>query len=305
MQIFLNNEQLDVTIEQETTVGEVFDSLNSWLSQGGIYPFSLELDDDSYETSERSLWQNRGVDGISSMKLKAGNLNELRARQMMTAVEYLNLLLQLINRNIGGESLENELASAMGEYPHIRSAAPQLMGMEATDFAQDFAHLDEAAQAYSNNPRFPGAERNLLQEFGARVDQLRILLLDRLQEVSYPKRELSAISQLLENMLPSLEEAGIALQTGNEREAYNLVFRISEMAAKLIRIMECLSIEDPQLTSDEMREVIGRVGDVIALVNESISNGDQVLLADQLEYDLAEVLQDLIFIIRSSQPEGQ
>jgi hypothetical protein len=294
VRIFLNNEQLDVTLENETNLGEVYQSLRNWMGKAGLHPLALTVDGTEKEISDFSDWGSTGIAEVESFGLTAGTVNQLRANQLMTTLDYLNLLIQILNRSGAGERLADEYQGAVAEYGHIRSALPQLMSITDEAFSEDFSLLDAAAakvSAAGNDPA--GIAPAVLEEFRTRLEQVRVLLIDRLQEVTRPKAELRAIAALLSALAPELEEAGISLQTGREREAYNLVFRVSEMTAKLVRVIDCASVEDPGLIGDELKDMVGRVGEVVTRVNETISAEDQVLLADLLEYDLREIIEEL------------
>ncbi len=295
MQIFLNSEQLDVTLENEETLGEVYHSLNSWINEAGLHPLSLSADGRALEISDPGQWEKTPIQDTENLEITAGTINAVRAQQIMTALDYINLLLQMFPRMLDGEELNAEFQAAFSEYRHVRTALPQIMQISDGGFSEDFSLLDAAAEKTAaslgkdSQPASP-----VIRDFSQRLEQLRILLLDRLQEYSNPGQELISISGLIAGMLPSLEEAGIALQTGREKEAYNLVFKISEMCAKLVRVIDCLSMEDPRQTVAAVKEGISKLGQTIEEINNSIAAGDMVLLSDLLEYDLRESMEALM-----------
>jgi hypothetical protein len=296
VRIFLNDEQLDVTLEQEKTLAEVFDSLSGWMNQGGLHPLSVTIDGDEREISERDTWGKTPIAEVGDFVLRVGSLNALRVTQLMTTIDYINLLIQIIDRSAGGEELGQSFASAIAEYPGVRQALPGLMSIARESFAEDFVELDRAATAVDpgspENPGMPDAGK--LNSFRSRIEQLRVLLLDRLREASEPLAELSSISASLTALLPELEEAGISLQTGRERDAYNLMFRLSEMTGKLIRVLDNVSMEIPGTVDDDLRSRVNSLGSVVSEMNKTMADQDQVLLADLLEYDLRESLEHLI-----------
>ncbi|AHC14637.1 hypothetical protein [Salinispira pacifica] len=289
MKIIINNEEMDITLEKESTLGEIFTSLQEWLSQGGLYPLSLELDDETADIVDQSGWSGRGLESIGEFHLRAGNLNQLRQQQLMVILDYINLLIQTLNSlQNGGDS--GMFTKAFSEYTHVRSALPSVLRLEEESFVNDFKRLENAKAAVESAP----GDEAALNEFHNRLKDLRIILLDRLQELNKPGKELNTAITLLKNIVPGLEEAGVALQTGREREAYGLMFRISETAAKFIRIMNILSIDEPEIRHDEVHRDLQKLSEIIGEMNQAISAEDTVMLADLLEYDLQELLESLI-----------
>lgn len=289
MKIIINNEEMDITLEKESTLGEIFTSLREWLSQGGLYPLSLELDNESADIVDQSDWAGLPLDSCEAFHLRAGNLNQLRQQQLMVILDYLNLLIQTLGslQNSGDDQM---FKKAFSEYSHVRNALPSVLRLEEESFINDFKRLEDAKAAVESSPGDGAA----LKEFNDRLKDLRIILLDRLQEVNKPGKELNTAITLLKNIVPGLEEAGVALQTGKEREAYGLIFRISETAAKFIRIMNILGIDDQEIRHDEVHRNLQKLSEIIGEMNQAISSEDTVMLADLLEYDLQELLESLI-----------
>ena len=165
-----------------------------------------------------------------------------------------------------------------------------MLNLSEEEFSKDFRQLDAAAQEISlTNSKPPELIR-----FRTILNKLKIILLDRLTEITQPGREIQKTADTLKNMLPSLEEVGTALQTGNERDAYGFVLKISEVMAKSIRIMDVLTIEYPDQSFKELNETKKNLSELIAEMNNTIRNKDSVLLADILEYDLGELLNTFI-----------
>lgn len=295
MQIFLNNEKLDITLEDETTIGEVYGSLANWLSEGGLHPLNIAVDETPYEISEYSSWNAIHVESTGRLDISAGNQNDLRVRQIITVVDYINLLLDIFSKQLGGEDNSAEITSALEEYGHVRAALPHLMSMSDKGFAEDFASLDSAERVLKAHGEFSdGRASGEIRDFSARLEQLRILLLDRLQEFRSPKEELSSVAALLNGLVPELEEAGVALQTGREKQAYGLVFRISELTSKFLRIIDSLAVDSPESDITGLKAPIEKLGTAVDEINSCMASGDQVLLADLLEYDLQEILREIM-----------
>ena len=298
VQILINDETLDVTMEKERNLGEVYDFLCNWMKEAGMYPLALRLDSQETNLLQGSHWKERLIDDVNCFNLRAGSINQLQQQQMMTIIDYLLLLQQLIARIQRGEQVEKEFANAYAEYGHVRSALPQIVRLNEENFAEDFKLLDQSVAEMERGGKNPPE----LLKFNENLEQLRSILLDRLYETAYPIQAMKNAAAILKDILPTLAEAGIFLQTGNERDAYGLVFKISEMIAKSIRIMEILSIEYPQNPFNELRENIRKLVTIIDEINETMKNKDSVMLADILEYDLHEQLRivvEQIFLLDS------
>ncbi len=291
MQIIVNNEALDVTLENEKNLGEIFASLQNWMAEGGMYPLDIQVDGTEININEQSTWQHIALDDIDEFKLEAGTYNDVQKQQLVTVMDYLNLLLTLSAQMTKEDpAVAGQFASAMSEYEYIRMALPAMLQLDNAAFSSDFVKLDNAAVQLDTTPDDPGA----VAEFAARLEQLGIILLDRLSELNDPKTALSRTSKLLSEMLPNLEDAGIALQTGKDKDAYSFLFRISEMTAKLVRLLNNYSIETRSQEAGELTKQLDELSGLLEELNRSISDGDRVLLADLLEYDLREKLDAVL-----------
>ena len=300
VQILVNNETLDVTLEKEQNLGEVYASLCDWMKKSGMYPLSLHLDSQDSDILQTVHWQQRSIDDVKRFDLQAGTINQLQQQQMMTVMDYLLLLKQLIEKSQDEKSVKEEFVNAYGEYSHIRAVLPQLLKLSEDEFAEDFSLLDQCAEEV----RQDSSDTRRLAEFDTMLERLRIILLDRLRELTYPLKDLKSAAELLRSMLPALEEAGISLQTGNEGDAYALMFRISEITAKCVRITDILSVEYPQHSFKELQDGMKKLGVLIDKINKTMKNKDPVMLADILEYDMHELLTVLIEQISLLEPEA-
>ena len=290
MKILINSAPIDVRLESEKTLGEVYVSLCDWIKGAGLYPLTLFLDSQEFDIVHKSQWETRSLESINCFDLQAGNINQLRQQQLMTIIDYLLLLKQLIDQTRKGENVQEEFYNAYNEYPHIRAALPQLLQLKEADFATDFTMLDQIV----NEIHKSGADSKNLQKFNEALELLRLILLDRLNELTHPVKCIRHASSLLQTLLPALEDAGLSFQTGNEGDAYSMMFKISEIIAKVVRLVEILSIEYPQDSLDKLKELSSKLGIIVDEINENIKSKDSVMLADILEYDLHELLSDII-----------
>ncbi len=279
-------------LESERNIGDVYDSLCSWIKKVGMYPLELHIDTREVDLAQTEQWRSCSVDTVQQLDLRAGTINNLHQKQLMTIIDYFLLLDELIKKFQAGEQgkqseqLEREISDAWSEYDHVRQVIPRMLNLSEDEFSKDFKQLDVAAQEISlTNSKPPELIR-----FRTILNKLKIILLDRLTEITQPAREMQKTAEMLKNMLPSLEDIGTALQTGSERDAYGFVLKISEVIAKSIRIMDVLTIEYPDQSFKELNETKKNLSELIAEMNNTIGNKDSVLLADILEYDLRELL---------------
>lgn len=289
MQILVNNETLNVNLETEERIGEVYNSLCTWIEKAGMYPLALHLDFQEVDL-QQAPWREYLIDDVQHFNLQAGTINHVRQQQLVTVIDYLLLLKQLIERVQAGERLTEEFADAFVEYDHVRAVLPEILRLSAEGFSEDFGQLDQmAVQVYAD-----GIDSPVLTKFFEQLNQLRTILIDRLKEISQPVKEIQGTAEILRNILPSLEEAGTALQTGKERDAYILVLQISELIAKSIRVIDILAIKYPAYSFEEVQATVKQLSQLIAEINETMKNKDSVLLADVLEYDLCDLLTSFV-----------
>ncbi|RPI96620.1 MAG: hypothetical protein EHM32_02745, partial [Spirochaetales bacterium] len=92
MEIRINDEVIDFTLEQEKALGEVVDGIQEWLAQNGFTLTGIRKDSLVLTLGSRLEWQNDPVKEITSLEFSALHPIDLALDKLTAAIEYLELI---------------------------------------------------------------------------------------------------------------------------------------------------------------------------------------------------------------------
>ena len=84
MTITINGDNINYTLEEEKTAGDVLKGLSSWLEDSGMLVGGIKLDDKAVPLGDIE-WRTRPVEEISSFTVEALSIREGRVHQLETA----------------------------------------------------------------------------------------------------------------------------------------------------------------------------------------------------------------------------
>ena len=92
MQILVNQQNLDFTLELEKTVGEVYLELSKWLGTSGYVIIQIQGDDHEYDLDETASWKSTPVDDISVLHVIAQSPVESMLSMYSVLFDYFEIL---------------------------------------------------------------------------------------------------------------------------------------------------------------------------------------------------------------------
>jgi len=281
MRILVNDQELDVRLEQERTVGEVVAGLGRWLSEAGLRVVDLAADGTEVSLGnddDRTL----PVERVSELRVTAVSRGEHELSALTTLVEWLDLL----QRNLMQRTPET-LADVLSELPHLRSTIRGLvhtMMRNEGDSSAQSALDDIASRTASGEQLSEAACETAIQK----VESLRNLAVSRIRELWRPRAEAQATTRALQSELPKLAEVAVLLQTGEDREAMGRIVRFTELTEKILRVV-----------GSELPEA-GSLNSALDELMRAFADQDSVLIGDILEYDVVPAATELVDYLAES-----
>ncbi len=289
MQITINDEIIDYTLESERELGEVVDGISTWLNQAGLTIRSIKRDSSEIELTAKTEWRDESLDDISQLEIEAVTPWELFQEKLATVTEYFNLI---------ETSLDDDTAAAanlLEESPAVAKILSECVHPELGErFGREVDGLSEQSQIEHRK-----------EELRELVKNLRVIAAERLRETVDPRGEFESLLPGISESIDEITEVSVLMQTGKESEAMGYVLRFVEKAEKLMRligIIRELKLADPDsITVGEksISEYHGELNRLLSDLMDAVRSGDSITIGDLLEYEIAPRFEDLLEALES------
>ena len=298
MQIRINDEQIDFTLEQEQALGEVVDGIQDWLSSNGFAITALRIDDTDISFASRLEWQDDAVEEITLLDITADHPTDLAYDKIAAAVQYLQLIVE-------------------DSDPHSAVVADLLKG--ADDVAEMIDDVLPSQQIGSSTPGIhfrdlatrtgiptDAPDSSEFARFLVYISELIVVLSSRMHEIANPAAEIRAIVPVLRDSLGDIGNIAVLLQTGKDAEAMAQLIKLIEILQKLMRVVQFLN--EHALLDLGIIEIDGsRISDFAISLNgflrelsDAMEAGDSVLIGDLLEYEIEPKLSGFLSSLERS-----
>ena len=277
MEIKINGQTADVTIDSEKTVGEVMAGLEQWLANSGHRLSGLAIDGQTINASSMEEAFSRDIDAVKVLDLHTSPLAELAVMSLLHLLddieEYENLGFE--EKKIFHENWKQK--------PQALFAAEQMPDL-----------FSLCGKTFSG---------------GVSCEVLRSVTEERLREIKEPVVEFTALRPLLDEICARLIDLPLDIQTGKEGRAAQTIQIFSGIAEKILRVILQLDIQGymPRVLKTETLEKpvlekpvlqqINEFGTAVKELLEAYEKNDSVLIGDMAEYEMAPKLMELYNIM--------
>lgn len=297
MEVLINQEQVDVTLEHEKTLGEVMDGIRGWLNEAQLYITDVMVDERDVKLDAPEAWAATSVDDIHRIEILALPPWEVRAAGLQILVQYFTLLRDAVRD--GDDARLGELAS---EAERIGESLPI--------YAQDLVDAEERDDVFYriiDSPEIRHGEAptgTRREQLLTQLEQCITVLAGRIREISRPFAEANATARTIRGLLPEVNEVSVLLQRGEDRRAMDLIVHFTELIAKLLRIMPHVVREkaDPRVSQDRLEQYGTELNETLQELVGAFDTKDSVLIGDLVEYELVPKIEELLEYVPSQEP---
>lgn len=296
MQIYINEEPIDFTLEGEQTLAEVLGGVYSWLQKEGFIPSAVRINGRAVDPSADLSHQS--VDDIQRIDVEVVRSADLPRELLTTIHRYLALVHRTLSsgRSAGANSsaAPREAArEALAEYGFVRDSLrgflTEIMGQAG---GEHFERLDTALAALADRSDPAAAVDNETMEA---LQRTIALCKTRLSELENPERELGAVMGLVHGMLDDVRDVPVQLQTGKDPEAMQTVVRFTELTAKMLRLLPSMpNLRTLVVDEKPIDDHIQGLNEILGELTEAFAAEDAILIGDLLEYEIVERIESLI-----------
>lgn len=288
MVITLNSDPLDVTIENEKTLDELISGLTKWLNKSG-YEITGIVQDGLELELYNGKWSNTLLDTIEELDIKAISGYDKYISDLQTLYQYITLLHNSIKT--GNKSLTEDLLS---ELPFIKSSLDYFFAKEN----QTAFETQQLQQLIDNSD-----EQNNDQSLLSVLQDITLILQNRIKEVTSPFIELHTSAEKLKDLLPGISDVSVMLQTGDDRQAMDSVLKFIELSEKLIRIFPFLKefgytdITKESIDKENFDDFYKGFNGILKELVDAFAINDPILIGDLMEYEIVPRVSKLLEFI--------
>jgi len=289
MIITINGENIDYTLEQETTVGDAFAGVSSWLEKSGMVVGGIRIDGSAVLLSDAD-WRDRSIADVESLDLEALSLRESRVLQLETARDFFLLL-----KNAADAGDRESLGELSSGYPDLRRILPYLVadGPHSAVLAETDAALERVGFPLDSDAPLDDADA-----LASEAARLAGILEARRREAANPEDEARRSAESLAKTAPTLDDVAVNLQTGRDKQAMETIITLADELQVLMRSLGwCGGGPDIGAIADDLNGILQEL-------EEALKAGDTVLIGDLLEYEIKPRLLDLPERIRFDEEDA-
>lgn len=293
MKIYINNQEVDYTLENEKTIQDVITSLEKWLNQSQLLIFKLEIDGKSYIYNDIAQNKDLQIDTIKTLKVDAKHIQEVFFIRLNNLIQYFNELSTSIEK---------------AEYKNIEKILSQykLMCSELSDLLRLKTAESAGIEINMLNKVFAGTTGGMIKSWSAEnkqealkiISQIKTKLVLLKNEIENPLITLNEIIQKLIESKKDISQVSILLQTGKDREAMLAIVNFSELTQSLLRIFTNVHIakilSNIQFKKKSFKEFYSDFNKNLNELITAFERKDFVLIGDLLEYEIAPSIEEII-----------
>jgi hypothetical protein len=282
VQLKINGEPVDFTLEKEVVVSDVLKGVEEWLGNSGFLVTAVLMGDKNLLSSPRPEWEAIPLSSVAYLDFRVRPTGDVRIEHWSAIFSWLGSLSEAVFA--GSPALEVLLQGFDGTLETLKKNPflPEDQG-EIGEFSGMF--LGQSAETVRKWPR------PRIEEAVSLIFRLRKALGRCIEEASHPREALRVQIQGLRESQGKLRELSVLLQTGRDRQAMQTVVDFSDLVQKLLALMRFLP-KDP-----DRERLIGELNPVLRELISAFDAKDLVLIGDLFEYEIAPRIERLLPIL--------
>jgi len=294
VEIRINGEPIQYTIESERTVGEVVKSLESWLSTSGFCITNIQRDKADIlkgcDTDPKPISQTELLDITAKPYL------DVQYEHLSTLYQYMTLLKRAIEQD--NRSL---VTDCMRDFPSVYEALKSSLKEQEGDSFSQIEQLKRYVDEYNlteDDYEKPG------ETFFTFLESLASIIAGRMNEILQPLNELSKTAYALKEIIPQMTDVSVLLQTGKDNEAMGTILLFIELSEKLIRLYRYITLKEGNFIATIESDGV-QFGDFYIEFNKvlnevigALAAKDSVLTGDLFEYEVVPRIERLLSFLQ-------
>jgi len=263
MEVRINSQVLDVSLENEKTIGEVLAGLENYIYGSGHILSGLIIDGQPISASQIENAFQKEIDKVKIIDITTNPLSEITVSSLITLLDDIRQF-ESLDFSEKSNFTEKWKASACGQF--LNEEMPELRTLCIITFENGEL---EAKTLYS-------------------------ITEERIREVKEPQNELTKIEPVLNEVCEKMIDLPLDIQTGKDLKASQTIQIFTSVTEKILRIFYQLEIQKYILSnSDQLVSQIDNFTKVLKEFLDAYARSDTVLVGDLAEYEVSVKLKEL------------
>lgn len=299
MRILLNDEIVEVTLENETSLGEVVTGMDEWLKNSGFVITSIIKNGRPLNYGEQSAWMNDPLDEVADLHIYSKFQWEAALDEYQVLLDILTSLDRAL-KDKDTEKLSMLAKDGDRYFTLLEKTAPATGGPTSP---HGLGLLHSLVLNLSENTEISAGDK-IEEQVHNLVHLYMVIISERIREISFPLEEFLGIEEMLLRTMEKINDVSMLLQTGKDREAMESIVLFTELSQKAIRLYPLLiqkgflTREDLRINGKPLPDYYEELNAILSEMLGAFESQDSVLLGDLLEYEISPKIQGLIDFIR-------
>ena len=309
MEIVVNNEKIDFTLENERTLGEVIAAVEAWLNKSNLVAASINLDLRDSDKQERDLieepeenWSGTPIGRIERLVITARLVMEIQFSNIQTVLSYLDLLKSAVEKR-DQSKIEDLLQGREDTFKSLNLIYTSSLNPSSFQEINDLRSLLEGANAETILAWPDGMRKRALDI----IEVLDGMLSTRLDEMINPFTVLASSIKELELASNEIKDVSVLLQTGQEQKAMAAIIEFADLSQRLLRVLSSLeesshiSLKELKIGEERASRFFADFNGILRELIGAFDTKDTVLIGDLLEYEVAPRIELFLNFLREVQ----
>jgi len=265
MIIKINDKPLDFSLDNEKTLGEVFTSLEQWLSNSGHRLSEISIDGNVVSAGMVEDVFKKEVKSIKELNVSTNAIAELAALSLQTLLKDID------------------------KYENLKFD-------EKAKFFDNWKNSAQALFIMEEMPDLYSYFKNTFLSGEIPIQTLRSVTEEIQREVIEPVKELVKIEPILNEICDKLINLPLDIQTGKDLTAAQTIQLFAAITEKIIRLFYQLSTQGYIVQIEEAKKIaegFGNFKNILTELLESYEKHDIIIVGDVAEYEAAPKLKEL------------
>ncbi len=286
MILTIDKKRIDFTLENERFLNEVIESINYWLSDNQLIIEKLYINNEDYSQKDLNIkLDNINIIDIETLSFRDLNINNL------TWIKFF--FEKLVN---GIEKWDQMILSQIKkELPFVLNHLPVILSLDNSAPEESYNDLIIEMMEKYNYFKYKEEDVNKTEAISI-LNNIIILLNERIKEYTDTKEELLKSIGILATIKPDLGSVSIFLQSGKSIEASNIMDKFFRIFHKILRILNFNLKNSELISNNRIDDFTQGLDDILGELVEGYESQDLVLIGDILEYEICprvEILEKI------------
>ena len=307
MIIYVNEEVLETKLEQEKTIGEVYQAINSWVESSGKYLVNCFVDGVEKNFSDLKELE---IESVKRLDFYVGEDIDILIASLLELDKYIvNVGNALFGRDSLTQKETQDLKEGLNWIQTVLSSAKNLLRldyMRIIPHGSDKNMLEIIAKAVDPENKLDSVP--LIEDYLENLRDLKLFVMDLINRVTLMNIDTETVKEILTTYGEHMEvlkkefiRVNENFQSGKDHLATELLShstgRLHIMISGLISVASRgndVKVEDIKIGEDTLFTVNTLFSEKLSQIEKALADKDIVTAGDILEYELPEILDKFV-----------